>query len=35
MKEVRSDEIMTSIMNKINTSMIDVTLKVDKLKKCV
>jgi hypothetical protein len=35
MKEIRADETMTSTMNEINTSMIDVTLKVDKLKRCV
>jgi hypothetical protein len=35
MKKVKADEIMTSTMNEINTSMIDVALKVDKLKKCV
>jgi len=35
MKKVRADETVISTMNKINTSMIDVVSKVDKLKKCV
>jgi GTP-binding protein EngB required for normal cell division len=35
MKKIKADEIMTSTMNKINMSMIDVASKVDKLKKYV
>jgi hypothetical protein len=35
MKKIKADETMTSTMNKINTSMIDVASKVDKLKRCV
>jgi GTP-binding protein EngB required for normal cell division len=35
MKKVKIDETMTSTMNEINMSMIDVALKVDKLKRCV
>jgi GTP-binding protein EngB required for normal cell division len=35
MKKVRADETMISTMNEINTSMIDVASKVDKLKRCV
>jgi GTP-binding protein EngB required for normal cell division len=35
MKKVRTDEIMTSTMNEINMSMIDVASKIDKLKRCV
>jgi len=35
MKKVRTDEIITSTMNEINMSMIDVASKVNKLKRCV
>jgi hypothetical protein len=35
MKKVRINEIMISTMNEINTSMIDVASKVNKLKRCV
>jgi GTP-binding protein EngB required for normal cell division len=35
MKKIRADETMTSTINEINTSMIDVASKVDKLKKCI
>jgi hypothetical protein len=35
MKKVRADETITLIMNEIITSMIDVALKVDKLKRCI
>jgi GTP-binding protein EngB required for normal cell division len=35
MKKIKADETMTSITNEINTSMIDVASKVDKLKKCI
>jgi hypothetical protein len=35
MKKVRTDETMILTMNEINTLMIDIALKVDKLKKCV
>jgi len=35
MKKIKTDETMTSIINEINTSIIDVASKVNKLKKCV
>jgi hypothetical protein len=35
MKEVRANETVISTTNKINTSIINVALKVNKLKKCV
>jgi hypothetical protein len=35
MKEVKADETVISTTNEINTSMIDVALKVNKLKRCV
>jgi hypothetical protein len=35
MKKVRANETITSTMNEINTSMIDVESKVNKLKRCI
>ncbi len=35
MKEIKVNEIITSITNNINTLIINVTLKVNKLKKYV
>jgi hypothetical protein len=35
MKKIKADEIITSTMNEINTSMIDVASKVNKLKRCI
>jgi hypothetical protein len=35
MKKIKADETMTLTMNEINTSMIDVASKVDKLKRYV
>jgi len=35
MKEVKVNETMISTMNEINTSIINVALKVNRLKRCV
>jgi len=35
MKEVRANETVISTMNEINTSIVNVALKVDRLKRCV
>jgi hypothetical protein len=35
MKKIKADETVTLTTNEINTSMIDVVLKVNKLKRCV
>jgi len=35
MEKIKANETMILTMNEINTSMIDVALKVDKLKRCV
>ena len=35
MKEVKVNETVTLITNNINTLIINVTLKVNKLKKCI
>ncbi len=35
MKEIKADEIITLITNNINTLIINVTLKINKLKRCI
>jgi len=35
MKEIKVNETMISTMNEINTSIINVALKVNRLKRCV
>ncbi len=35
MKEVRANKTVISTMNKINTSIVNVALKVNRLKRCV